>query len=224
MNSTVYRIPRTVLRDFISTVDPRYAPTRIQPPTQPASRVYEHTYAPYVHACARHRQVLSNRRVLSIINVYRMRNRVQARPRTTHPPSLVSSSSLVHLHSPPFPTSTSCCCRCCCCCTSTSSSSFCSCTALSFRARRKRFHENSPRRRRFRVATRLSFGHPAVDYFPRFFPSFFARCSVLRTAKRRGWKPSANEGADGGYVRRIFHFSPRSCHSFFRYDGKGRSR
>jgi len=88
-----------------------------------------YAYAHRVHACARHRQVLSNRRVLSIINVYRMRNRVQARPRY-HPPLSARPSSAVHLRCWPAPSTTLLLAR--------------FCAALSFCAEQKRFHENSP--------------------------------------------------------------------------------
>lgn len=87
---------------------PRFCVTSCSPRVLPA--VHQHAYPstrPGVHACARHRQVLSNRRVLSIINVYRMRNRVQARPRyhpyppALHPPPLLLAG-FVH-HPPPRP-------------------------------------------------------------------------------------------------------------------------
>lgn len=176
MNSTVYWIPSA--RDFMSIAN--------STPSIPCAPVHasSYAYAQRVHACARHRQVLSNRRVLSIINVYRMRNRVQARPRY-HPPLSARPSSAVHLR-----------------CWSAASTTLLLlarfCAALSFRAERKRFHENSPPcRRRFRVAN-AAVVRPAVDYFPRFFSLrrfFFARAersADLRcvAAGAEGWKRS----------------------------------
>jgi len=120
MNITVCRIPFTIPRDFhVHRVLPCRASTR----------THLRVRTPRVHACARHRQVLSNRRVLSIINVYRMRNRVQARPRY-HPPLSARPSSAVHLRCWPVPSITLLLAR--------------FCAALSFCAEQKRFHENLP--------------------------------------------------------------------------------
>jgi len=96
--------PRRVTREqhcipdpvwFCVTSYPPWTPaTHQHAPSHPLTRLgalasYTGRYYTHVHACARHRQVLSNRRVLSIINVHRMRNRVQARQRTTQPPNPV---------------------------------------------------------------------------------------------------------------------------------------
>lgn len=187
MNSTVYRIPSRKSR--VTLCSPRTLPAVHQ-------HAATYAYAHRVHACARHRQVLSNRRVLSIINVYRMRNRVQARPRY-HPPLFARPSSAVHLRCWPAPSTTL---------LLLLLARFCA--ALSFRAKRKRFHENSPPcRRRFRVAN-AAVVRPAVDYFPCFFFSLLSFFSRSRNgARAAGWKRSpertnerTNEGADGVFL------------------------
>lgn len=167
------------------------------PRTLPAVHQYALTYAyaHRVHACARHRQVLSNRRVLSIINVYRMRNRVQARPRyhppyppALHPPfwpPLLAGS--VHPLSPPRPFSA---------------------PRSHFARSKSAFMKIRPRADVVSESqTRLSFGLPLITS-PAFFslPSFFrARngaptCAAVGAA---GWKCSperTNEGADGVFL------------------------
>lgn len=185
MNKVPCQFSPAIPRDFMFTANS---------PCRSPIRTFIYAYAHRVHACARHRQVLSNRRVLSIINVYRMRNRVQARPRY-HPPLSASPSSAVHLRC--WPASS----------TTLHLAHFCA--ALSFRAKRKRFHENSPPCRRFRVAN-AAVVRPAVDYFPRFFPLplfFFShaqnRAPTCAARGAAGWKRSSgrtNEEADGVFL------------------------
>jgi len=81
-----------IIRDSAWLRIHRGSPPRLVPST--------HVIRAYVHACARHRQVLSNRRVLSIINVYRMRNRVQARAHV--PPTVLRPRSSSFVHPPTY--------------------------------------------------------------------------------------------------------------------------
>lgn len=182
--------------------------TSCSPRALPAAHQHAPTYARPVHACARHRQVLSNRRVLSIINVYRMRNRVQARPRY-HPPLSARPSSAVHLRCRwPAPT--------------LHLARFCA--ALSFRE--SAFVKIRPRAGVVsKSQTRLSFGLPLITS-PVFFslPSFFffyARGTERRRQERQGGNVRRNERTNERRSWwRISHFSPRSYRSFFRYEAK----
>lgn len=219
MNSTVYRIlppsRDSAWLHFHHKLPPPC--TNTHSPTRTQHRV---------HACARHRQVLSNRRVLSIINVYRMRNRVQARPALPptpiRPPFIRRSpppAGRLRLRPPPSPRP------------------FLRRALISRGAKAlswKFVASVLTRRRRFRVANaRLSFGSPLITSLA-FFPSrlFFtrARSGAERLLARRNERTNGrtDEGAVGVFLifllaRAVLSFvtKPRPRREIRRAEGAG---